>query len=442
MQNKLAPVWRLAPGQHRGSAQSRRNGVLLLARFLNRFIRVGSLSVIDSGGRVQRFGDGEPAVTIRVHDPSLGRKLFFEPELAIGNAYMDGTLTVEGAGLHEFLDLLGRNCALAGVQSYSPFGWLKRPLLRLSSLNSQRRARRNMAHHYDLNGALYDLFLDQDRHYSCAYFAGENDSLEQAQVQKCRHIAAKLLLKPGMRVLDIGSGWGGMALYLAEHCGAEVVGVTLSEEQLKMARRRAERVRAHRRARFLLRDYREEDGIYDRIVSVGMFEHVGLNQYETYFRVVRDRLADNGVALVHTIGHLDGPGPTSPWIRKYIFPGGSIPGLAEAVTAAERAGLLVTDVEVLRLHYAETLRRWRERFLANRDRARALYDERFCRMWEFYLAGSEMAFRYMSLGVFQIQLAKRIDAVPLTRDYMVDRERKLAGDVSGDQEMSAHRRSA
>ena len=409
---------------------------MLLARFLNSLIRVGALTLIDANGHVHRFGAGEPAVTIRLHDPKLARRMFLQPELAIGTAYMDGTLTIENASLYEFLDLIGRNYASARSANLNgPFDRLIRPFRRFASFNSRGRARRNAAHHYDLSGALYDLFLDPDRHYSCAYFIRDSDGLEVAQLQKCRHIAAKLLLEPGMRVLDIGSGWGGMALYLDEEFDAEVVGITLSEEQLKVARQRAKQARS--RARFLLRDYRDEQGIYDRIVSIGMFEHVGPDHYTNYFRMVRDRLTDDGVALVHTIGQLDTPRPTSPWVRKYIFPGGHIPAFSEVVTAIERSGLLMTDVEVLRLHYAETLRQWRMRFLANRERATQLYDERFCRMWEFYLAGSEMAFRYMNLCVFQIQLAKRIDAVPLTRDYMVDVERERAAE-----EVSSRKRSA
>ncbi len=412
---------------------------MLLARFLNSLIRVGALTLIEANGRVHHFGGGDPAVTIRLHDPKLGRRMFLQPELAVGTAYMDGTLTIENASLYEFLDLVGRNYACVRPANLNgPFDRLMRPFRRFASFNSRGRARRNAAHHYDLSGALYDLFLDPDRHYSCAYFTRDSDGLEVAQLQKCRHIAAKLLLEPGMRVLDIGSGWGGMALYLGETFDVEVVGITLSEEQLKMARQGAKRERVGSRVRFLLRDYREEEGIYDRIVSIGMFEHVGSGHYANYFRVIRDRLTDEGVALVHTIGHLDMPQPTSPWVRKYIFPGGHIPAFSEVAAAIERSGLLMTDVEVLRLHYAETLRRWRMRFLANRERAKQLYDERFCRMWEFYLAGSEIAFRYMNLCVFQIQLAKRIGAVPLTRDYMVDVERKFAAK----EEVSSQKRTA
>lgn len=400
---------------------------MLVAIWLRSLIRVGELTVIDAHDSVHRFGEGEPAITIRLHDRRLHRRLFLQPGLAAGTAYLDGTLTVENASLYDFLDLIGRNYEIAGPRSLDgPIQPLRRLFHRLSQFNSPNSARKNVAHHYDLNLELYDLFLDPDRQYSCAYFLGDNDSLETAQQHKRRHIAAKLLLEPGMRVLDIGSGWGGLGLYLAERFGADVVGITLSEKQLKVARQRAESAALRNRARFILRDYREVEGTFDRIVSVGMFEHVGVNQYDAYFRTVRDRLTDDGVALLHTIGHTDPPKPSIPWIRKYIFPGGYAPAFSEIIPAIERSGLIVTDVEVLRLHYAETLRHWRERFMANRDRAKAAYDERFCRMWEFYLASCEMAFRYMKLCVFQIQMAKSHASVPLTRDYIAEAERAFA----------------
>jgi cyclopropane-fatty-acyl-phospholipid synthase len=309
---------------------------------------------------------------------------------------------------------------------------------RLQQLNPADRARRNAAHHYDLSGALYDMFLDADRQYSCAYFSSPRDTLEEAQQRKRRHIGAKLLLQPGMEVLDIGSGWGGLGLWLARRLGASVTGITLAEEQLEVSRVRAAQRGLAERAQFFLRDYRQETGVYDRIVSVGMFEHVGVLHYDDFFGCVRDRLVDQGVALLHTIGHMAGPGAvTNPWIRKYIFPGGYTPSLSEIVSAIERAGLYLTDIEIWRLHYAETLRHWRERFLANRERAKQIYEERFCRMWEFYLAGCEMSFRYRGLVVFQIQMAKRIDTVPLTRDYIVEAERALTEMERQDSEQAA-----
>jgi cyclopropane-fatty-acyl-phospholipid synthase len=401
---------------------------MLLSRFLDQIIHIGQLTVIDAFGSSHRFGPGgAPAVTIRLHDRALHWKLFIRPELYAGEAYTDGTLTVENASLYDFLDLMGRNFEAIGgdplVRSVSRIDKLFR---RMQQFNPMRRARRNAAHHYDLSGALYDLFLDADRQYSCAYFLDPRASLDQAQQQKRRHIGAKLLLRPGMRVLDIGSGWGGLGIWLADRLGATVTGITLAQEQLEVSRARAAQRGLGERAQFFLRDYREENGVYDRIVSVGMFEHVGVGHYDEFFGCVRDRLTADGVALLHTIGRIDGPGSTNPWIRKYIFPGAYTPALSEIVRSIERVGLWITDVEVLRLHYADTLHHWRQRFLANRERAKALYDERFCRMWEFYLAGCEIAFRYMGQVVFQIQIAKRVDSVPVIRDYMIETERVLA----------------
>jgi cyclopropane-fatty-acyl-phospholipid synthase len=319
--------------------------------------------------------------------------------------------------------LLGRNDELmwdnAKWRAINRLGFLTR---RLHQYNPIRRSRRNVAHHYDLSDELYDLFLDHDRQYSCAYFFDADDDIDTAQLNKRRHIAAKLLLRPGMKVLDIGCGWGGLALYLASECGADVTGLTLSVEQLKVAQRRAAQAGLADRVRFVLRDYREETGQYDRIVSVGMFEHVGVGQYRAFFDQVKALLKPDGVALLHCIGRMDGPGATNPWIRKYIFPGGYSPAISEVVPVIERARLWITDIEVLRLHYAETLKAWRRRFLQHRDRVLKLYDERFCRMWETYLVGSEMAFRHGGHLVMQIQMAKAIDSVPFTRDYMFDWE--------------------
>jgi cyclopropane-fatty-acyl-phospholipid synthase len=341
---------------------------------------------------------------------------------------MDGLLTIEGGELYDLLELAGLNLERGEtptiVKLREALGVLGR---RLMQRNPIPRARRNAAHHYDLSDDLYELFLDSNRQYSCAYFLGPDDDLETAQVNKMRHIASKLLLTPGQSVLDIGSGWGGLGLYLARQAGVEVRGVTLSREQHKASEQRAERAGLAARVRFELKDYRLADGRYDRIVSVGMFEHVGVGHYREFFAKLRELLAPDGVALLHTIGRADKPGSSDAFVRKYIFPGGYVPALSEVVAAVERAGLVITDVEVLRLHYADTLRAWRKRFLANRDKAKALYDERFCRMWEFYLAGSEVSFRHLGLVVFQIQLARRQDAVPLVRDYVTDSDRRAAG---------------
>ena len=401
---------------------------MLLAQILARLVGEGQLTIIDEAGRSHRLVGSKagPTVTLSIHDWWTGIRLALRPRLALGEAYVDGRLTVEQGDLYDLLDLLGRN--IAAVESTSTMRWsyrTQRWLRLLEQNNPVGRARKNVAHHYDLRGELYDFFLDRDRQYSCAYFRVGNETLETAQADKKQHIAAKLLLKPGQKVLDIGSGWGGMGLYLARAFDVDVTGVTLSREQHGVASRRAldEGVADH--VRFKLLDYREEPGCYDRIVSVGMFEHVGSAHYLEYFTKVKHLLADDGVMLLHSIGRMEPPGGTNTWLRKYIFPGGYTPALSEVLAAIEKAGLWVTDIEVLRLHYAETLRQWRERFLANRDQIKQLagYDDRFCRMWEFYLAGCEVAFRYMNQMVFQIQIARRQNAVPLTRDYMASGER-------------------
>ncbi len=405
---------------------------MLLARLFRRLTRVGQLTVIDARGKAHDFGppDGEPSVTIRLHDKALHYKLFFNPDLYTGEAYMDGTLTIEEGTLDEFLHICCVNLASAEPTLVKRAMDRLRPLVQaITQHNPVRLARRHAAHHYDLSDSLYDLFLDSDKQYSCAYFESPNRTLEQAQDAKKRHLAAKLLLKPGCKVLDIGSGRGGLALYLARVADADVTGVTLSEEEHRRSRERAAEAGLSDRARFYLRDYREETGRYDRIVSVGMFEHVGLPYYPAFFGKVRDLLADDGVALIHAIGRCDGPGTTDPWFRKYIFPGGYAPALSEVLPVIERCGLIITDIEILRLHYAETLKEWLRRFRINRHKAAQLYDERFCRMWEFYLASCAMDFRYQPKMVFQIQLAKRLTTVPLTRDYIFEWERAHAGDA-------------
>ncbi len=399
----------------------------LLQRFFEQFIRDGGLEVCTASGRRYTIGNvNGPAPAIRFGDRAAELRLLANPALALGELYMDGRLLVTRGSIYDVVALATRNLALQPpVRLLRMRERLRVALRRVHQRNGERRARRNVAHHYDIDGRLYDFFLDPDRQYSCAYFETPDQSLEEAQLAKKRHIVAKLLVEPGHRVLDIGSGWGGLALYLAEQCGAAVTGITLSDEQLAIARSRAQHRRLAESVEFDLRDYRSVGGRFDRIVSVGMFEHVGVGYYDAFFSKVSDLLTDSGVMLLHAIGSSDGPGATNPWMAKYIFPGDYTPALSEVLPAIERAGLIVTDIEIFRLHYAETLQAWRERFLARRGEAKMLYDERFCRMWEFYLAGCEAAFRHGGLMVFQIQLAKRHDAVPLTRDYIAQREALL-----------------
>jgi len=409
--------------------------MFVLDPLLRRLVEKGTLSVIDPAGRTHRYGGGFPQATIRLHDWRLVWRLLLSPSLAAGEGYMDGRLTIEQGSLVDFLAIV---CSSGRGDSTNPFlrgvTAISRVLRHVRQYNPAPRARRNVAHHYDLSDELYSLFLDRDKQYSCGYHPTGKEDLETAQELKKRHLAAKLLLRPGLRVLDIGSGWGGLALYLARETGADVTGITLSSEQLAVARRRALDADLDKRVRFELCDYRARTGPFDRIVSVGMFEHVGVPHYGEYFGKIAQLLNDDGVALVHTIGRASPPGSTEPWIAKYIFPGGYIPALSEMMRAVEKTGLFVTDVEVLRVHYAETLRAWRYRFQANREKVKAIYDERFCRMWEYYLTASEAAFRYLDNVVFQVQLAKRRDAVPLARDYITEYERTAAA--------PAHRHSA
>jgi cyclopropane-fatty-acyl-phospholipid synthase len=403
--------------------------VLLLSALFNQIVKVGRLTVIDPQGNARSFVGREsgPVSTIRVHDAAAARAIALNPRLALGETYMDGRLTVEDGDIYSFLEFCAHN-----ELKVTPNSWLAHlyrfqlMMRRFQQFNPIGRARENVAHHYDLSGRLYELFLDADKQYSCAYFRTNNEPLDAAQDNKKRHIAAKLLVGPQTRVLDIGSGWGGLGIYLAKAGAGDVTGITLSTEQHKVSNERAAAAGVGSRVRFQLRDYREQTGTFDRVVSVGMFEHVGVNHYRKFFAKIRDLMSDDGVAVLHSIGRSDGPGVTNPWIRRYIFPGGYSPALSEVLPAVEKSGLFVTDLEILRLHYAHTLREWRRRFTAARDQIKALYDERFCRMWEFYLAGSELAFRYHGHIVWQLQLAKRIDTVPLTRDYMFDWERTHA----------------
>jgi cyclopropane-fatty-acyl-phospholipid synthase len=394
----------------------------LLSAALKRIIRQGHLTVLDATDRLHEFGEPDaPHVMIKLHDKQVARAIALNPQLALGEAYMDGRLTVEGGHhIEDLLELLTSNLGTSFGGGH--FEWLAKLQTwkrHLAQFNPRSRAQANVAHHYDLSGALYDFFLDSDKQYSCGYFKSPHDDLETAQQRKKQLIAAKLNLKPEQTVLDIGSGWGGLALYLAKVANASVTGVTLSKEQLAIASDRAANAGLGSKVDFRLEDYRNVSGQFDRIVSVGMFEHVGIGYYDEFFKKISSLLKDDGVALIHSIGRSDGPGATNPWIDKYIFPGGYTPALSEVLGAVERNGLFVTDIEVLRLHYAYTLAEWRRRFRSNWMTAVRFYGERFCRMWEFYLAGAEMGFRYQGLMVFQLQLAKRVDALPITRDYMM-----------------------
>ena len=391
---------------------------------LRKLVRSGDLTLKLPGGASVRVGDGTgPELIARITSAAWAARIATRPGLAVGEAYMDGGLVLEQGRLDDFIDLIGSNAGNKPKKRRSRLQlWLRR---RLREANERLAARRNVAHHYDLSDELYRRFLDADMQYSCAYFARPDMTLEEAQLAKKRHIAAKLRIEPGMKVLDIGCGWGGMAMTLAEETGAEVDGVTLSVEQLAVAKARAEAKGLSGRARFSLTDYRDVTGPYDRIVSVGMFEHVGRPNYPAFFDGVARLLTDDGVALIHSIGRPEGGGLTNTWLAKYIFPGGYSPALSEVLPAIEQAGLRVTDVEILRLHYAETLRHWRTRFDAHRAEIARIYDERFCRMWEFYLGIAEQSFRARGHFVWQIQLARKIDTVPLTRDYIGEAEARL-----------------
>ncbi|MGH1419733.1 MAG: class I SAM-dependent methyltransferase [Hyphomicrobiaceae bacterium] len=397
-----------------------------LSTMLKSFVKVGSLKVIDAEGQTHVFA-GEPGldVTMQLTDPTLYRKLFFNPEMHAGEAYMDGRLSFPGSSLREFLALFSRNRLSLGAQpAQKVLRRVSRGLKRFQQANPIGKAQQNVAHHYDLGNEFYKLFLDQDMFYSCAYFRREDESLEEAQRSKCRLIAAKMDLKPGQKILDIGSGWGGLACYLAQVADVDVTGVTLSKEQHALSVARSKELGLEDRVRFELKDYRKLTTKFDRIVSVGMFEHVGVSHYDEFFAKINDLMTDDGIMLLHSIGHMSPPGTASPWLRKYIFPGAYSPALSEVFPAVENNSLWATDVEFLRVHYATTLKHWCDRFDANREKIAEMYDEKFCRMWEFYLISCEMMFRTGSQEVFHMQLAKKRDAAPITRDYITDTQRK------------------
>lgn len=396
-----------------------------LSNMMKSFVRVGTLKIIDADGKVHVFsGQPGPNVTMRLSDRSLYHKLVFNPELNAGEAYMDGRMSFEDSTLRDFLTLFSLNrLSLASYPLQKVLRRVSRMFKKGQQANPIGKAQQNVAHHYDLGNDFYKLFLDEGLQYSCAYFTNDDNTLEQAQRNKLRLLAAKLNLSPGLKILDIGCGWGDLALYLARLADVEVVGVTLSKEQFELANARARKAGLDNRVRFELKDYRKVEDRFDRIVSVGMFEHVGVHHYGEFFGKINELMDDDGLALIHSIGHMSPPGTASPWLRKYIFPGAYSPALSEVFEVVEQNSLWVTDLEFLRLHYAKTLAHWAQRFEANRDKVEAMYDARFARMWEFYLISAEMMFRTGSQLVFHMQLARTRDAAPIVRDYITDLQR-------------------
>ena len=415
---------------------------MLLNTLLARTVKRGHLTVVMRSGRSFVYGDlTGKSVRIRFTSRMWQARVTIYPQLRLGEAYMNEGLVFEEGTIADLLDLIARNFA-------RPPKWIRRStnlrmwIIRHLKQNAPWRSRRNVAHHYDLDARLYDLFLDSDLQYSCGYFRSPRMSLEAAQAAKKKHITAKLYIKPGQRVLDIGSGWGGLALDIAEKEDVEVVGITLSSEQLAAASSRARERKLDHKVRFCQKDYREVSERYDRIVSVGMFEHVGRDHWDTFFRKCFELLHHDGVLLLHTIGRLDGPGESNPWVIRYIFPGGHLPSLSDLSRSVERSGFITADIEVLRLHYAHTLRHWRRRFLSNTAKLRELYDEKFIRMWEFYLASFESSFRYQGLAVLQIQLIKHHGALPITREYVYDQKHEGKDNYKNERTLGAGLRKA
>ena len=400
----------------------------LLKTAAGHIISKGNLAVTDAAGVTYHFGDntGEP-VHLRFTSSKWEREVALDPALKLGEAYMEGGFEFVKGDIYKLLEIIFESTGpIAENQMWmKAMSFIRTATKRFVQMNTLKRSARNVQHHYDLSGKLYDLFLDPDRQYSCAYFQTPDTDLNEAQLAKKRHLAAKLQVNKGEKLLDIGCGWGGLGLYFARVLGADVTGVTLSHEQFGIANQRAKTLGLENKAKFLLEDYRNLNAQFDKIVSVGMFEHVGIGHFKEYFDHVKRLLKPDGRFVLHSIGRSGEPGATNPWIAKYIFPGGYIPSLSEVIPVIEKSGLIITDIEILRLHYAETLKAWRQSFLAHWDEAKALYDERFCRMWDFYLAASESAFRWQGMMVFQIQLAHRQDAVPLTRDYITQEEERL-----------------
>ena len=392
-----------------------------LTRFLENLIKEDGFVLIDANAKEYIIGKPKKInpIKIRLLDKSLHYKLLFLPDLYFGEAYADGSLVIENGTLTEFLDIAMKNIGRSEINSFSKIiKKIKGTYRYFTNFNLAYKSKKNVAHHYDISEKLYDLFLDKNRQYSCAYFKKDTDSLETAQNNKIDHIIKKLNLKPNQKVLDIGSGWGTLAIEIAKKSQCEVLGITLSENQLEYSNKKVKELNLENQVSYKLMDYRELEEKFDKIVSVGMFEHVGRKFYNTYFKKVSNLLKKDGIALIHTIGSIDSPRDPHPWISKYIFPGGYTPSLSEIVPSIEKSGLIISDVEVLRMHYSHTLRNWKERFLGKKEEVLAMFDEKFFRMWEFYLTGCEMAFKWGDQVVFQFQLSKELTSVPNTRDYI------------------------
>ena len=392
-----------------------------LVSFLNNLFKYDGFELIDSNSKKYVIGKPikEKPIVLKLLDQKLMQKLLLYPDLYFGEAYMDGSLVIQNGTITEFLDLAFKNIGRGNINSYGAVIKKLRGTYRyLTSFNKIAKSKENVAHHYDISEKLYDLFLDENRQYSCAYFKNDDDTLEQAQNNKIHHIIKKLNIQPDQKVLDIGSGWGTLALAIAKETKASVTGITLSENQFEYSKNKAKEMNLSNQVEFKLIDYRQLNEKFDRVVSVGMFEHVGRKFYKTYFNKVFKLLNEKGIALIHTIGSSMPPRDPQPWIQKYIFPGGYTPSLSEVANPIENSGLIVSDIEVLRMHYAHTLRNWKERFLSKKDIVLEMFDEKFFRMWEFYLVGCEMAFKWSDQVVFQLQLTKKLKATPITRDYI------------------------
>ena len=392
-----------------------------LINFLNNLFKYDGFVLIDSSSKKYVIGKPikENPIIVKLLDKNLNYKLLWNPDLYFGEAYMNGSLIIENGTLSEFLEIALRNIGRSDINIYGKIlNTIKGTFRYLTKFNKGLVSKNNVSHHYDISENLYDLFLDANRQYSCAYFKNENDTLEQAQENKMNHITKKLNIQPNQKVLDIGSGWGTLAIHIAQKTNASVTGITLSENQLEYSKKKAKELNLGNQVEFKLADYRELNEKFDRIVSVGMFEHVGRKFYRKYFNTVSKLLNDQGIALIHTIGSSNPPRNPQPWITKYIFPGGYTPSLSQIARPIEDSGLIISDMEVLRMHYAHTLRNWKERFLSKKTTVLEMFDEKFFRMWEFYLTSCEMAFKWGDQVVFQLQLTKDNVSAPITRDYI------------------------